>query len=441
MAQIPVRNFDTFYKTHPDFAARYNRLPAQIQQAVQNQFASGGLAAAQDRMNRYFNNNPGVDPGANANTPPTTGTPPTGPIPFDEFLAGHPRFANHYNNLPPQVQQNVQERYAAAGPDDAMARMNRYYVNHPDQDPRNKTPDAGTDTGTTDETVTDEGDGEVASKGQMDALFPTLGGFNNQYYTHAREEGMADLEKLMAARGLTNSGAEVQANEELISDIGAEQAKEQYNQAHSDAELLYQFLKDNADRQITISQAQHDRMMDVLDRAIAQDPSGIGAMLQQAMINAKSNIVIGAGEQWGEGYPDPAKEKEQEEFQEPPGEVSEVNEAQADTANQGSTVDEGASIINEATTGAMKMQNPDVTTTGQTLQGTGQAQTTAPTTQTTTGRIPRAGTFNRFLANRPNIQANFRSLTNPQQQRVRQTALAKGFRGGLRQMQKIPRYR
>ena len=54
-------------------------------------------------------------------------------------------------------------------------------------------------------------------------------------YQFQKDKGMQDLQKLMASRGLTNSGAEIQANSNFLSELNAQEAEKQRQYAESDA--------------------------------------------------------------------------------------------------------------------------------------------------------------------------------------------------------------
>ena len=82
-------------------------------------------------------------------------------------------------------------------------------------------------------------------------------------YQFQKQKGMQDLEKLMAARGLTNSGAEVQANSDFLANLNATEAEKQRqyaDQAAQRAQNAMQFIAnyDQAERSNLIDQQQNE---------------------------------------------------------------------------------------------------------------------------------------------------------------------------------------
>jgi hypothetical protein len=89
-------------------------------------------------------------------------------------------------------------------------------------------------------------------------------------YQFQKQKGMHDLEKLMAARGLTNSGAEIQANSDFLAQLGATEAEKQRQYAQGDLDRTMGGMfnlagMDRADRQMNLDQRNQDlnRMIDM----------------------------------------------------------------------------------------------------------------------------------------------------------------------------------
>lgn len=87
-------------------------------------------------------------------------------------------------------------------------------------------------------------------------------------YQFQKQKGMQDLEKLMAARGLTNSGAEIQANSDFLAQLGATEAEKQRQYAQGDMDRTMGGMfnlagLDRADRQMNWEQnnANLDRLI------------------------------------------------------------------------------------------------------------------------------------------------------------------------------------
>lgn len=62
-------------------------------------------------------------------------------------------------------------------------------------------------------------------------------------YQFQKQKGMADLEKLMAARGLTGSGAEIQGNSDFLANINATEAEKQRQYAESNRDRQQQMMQ------------------------------------------------------------------------------------------------------------------------------------------------------------------------------------------------------
>lgn len=164
-------------------------------------------------------------------------------------------------------------------------------------------------------------------------------------YQFQKQKGMADLEKLMAARGLTNSGAEIQANSDFLANINAQEAEKQRQYADQAAQRQQQALqfianfdqseKENLrnqwntdlDRQQNISQFEATRgdrrqelavnfLNSLLDRqsqnniaALSQAGLNQKTALTQALMNAMAGFAAnsGRGGGGGGGTPPPSR--------------------------------------------------------------------------------------------------------------------------------------
>jgi hypothetical protein len=78
-------------------------------------------------------------------------------------------------------------------------------------------------------------------------------------YKFQKEQGQKDIEKLMAARGLTASGAEVEANSKFLSELNATESEKQRQYAEAEAQRAQnamQFISqyDQSERQNLLSQ-------------------------------------------------------------------------------------------------------------------------------------------------------------------------------------------
>ena len=112
-------------------------------------------------------------------------------------------------------------------------------------------------------------------------------------YQFQKEKGMQDLEKLMAARGLTGSGAEVQANSDFLGKLNAEEsekARQYAEQAANRQQQAMQFIAnyDRGERDAQLAQANTntDRRID-LQKFDAQRGDRRG----EVMTNFLTNIL------------------------------------------------------------------------------------------------------------------------------------------------------
>lgn len=112
-------------------------------------------------------------------------------------------------------------------------------------------------------------------------------------YQFQKQKGLSDLEKLMSARGLTGSGAEVQANSDFLTNLNAQEAEKQRQYADQQAQRnqgMMQFIAnfDQADRQGMRDQANAD-----INRRIAmqQFEAGRGDQRQTLMTNFLQNLL------------------------------------------------------------------------------------------------------------------------------------------------------
>lgn len=89
-------------------------------------------------------------------------------------------------------------------------------------------------------------------------------------YQFQKQQGTKDLEKLMAARGLTGSGAEIQANSDFLSKLGADESEKarQYaeqaaNRQQQSMQFLANFDKEERDSQLAQWNKNTDRQLNM----------------------------------------------------------------------------------------------------------------------------------------------------------------------------------
>lgn len=85
-------------------------------------------------------------------------------------------------------------------------------------------------------------------------------------YQFQKEKGLRDLEKLMASRGLTGSGAEIQGNSDFLADINATEAEKQRQYADQAAQRQQQAMQYIANFDQSERNALRDQWNKNLDR-------------------------------------------------------------------------------------------------------------------------------------------------------------------------------
>lgn len=91
-------------------------------------------------------------------------------------------------------------------------------------------------------------------------------------YQMQADEGQKRLERLMAARGLTKSGAEIQANSTFLKDLGATEAQRQSDIAMAEADRLERMQNAEANRKMQEGNSQFDRWLSVMNLMSQQSP-------------------------------------------------------------------------------------------------------------------------------------------------------------------------
>lgn len=112
-------------------------------------------------------------------------------------------------------------------------------------------------------------------------------------YQFQKQKGMQDLEKLMAARGLTNSGAEIQANSDFLANLNATEAEKQRQFAEQEANRNQSMMQFVANYDMGERQALRDQLNTDLDRRIGQQQfeANRGDNRNSLMTNFLQNIL------------------------------------------------------------------------------------------------------------------------------------------------------
>jgi len=116
------------------------------------------------------------------------------------------------------------------------------------------------------------------TQGDTSALFPSYRAMlpksfeNDPIYNWTKERGMKELDSKLAARGLIGSGAEIEANRQLIGELNANTADRYTGIAQQEADRLERIQGREADRLTGRDDANWSRQMDMLNLALGQNP-------------------------------------------------------------------------------------------------------------------------------------------------------------------------
>jgi hypothetical protein len=112
-------------------------------------------------------------------------------------------------------------------------------------------------------------------------------------YQFQKQQGMRDLERLMSARGLTDSGAEIQANSDFLVNLNAQEAEKQRQYADQSAQRAQQAMQFIAN----YDQSERSNLTDQLNKDIQRriDSQQFDATRQDSrdslMVNFLNNIL------------------------------------------------------------------------------------------------------------------------------------------------------
>lgn len=109
----------------------------------------------------------------------------------------------------------------------------------------------------------------------MKALFPES--LSQEHYDWQKDQGMKGLEKLMSARGLTNSGAEIEANSQFLNQLGAEHSDKSLDRRQTSADRLTGIMNNNADRSLADRLGTTRNINDLLGTMLSTNAFGVGA--------------------------------------------------------------------------------------------------------------------------------------------------------------------
>jgi hypothetical protein len=112
-------------------------------------------------------------------------------------------------------------------------------------------------------------------------------------YQFQKQKGMQDMEKLMASRGLTGSGAEVQANSDFLVNLNAQESEKQRQYADQAAQRQQQAMQFIANFDQGEKNALRDQWNADLDRQtnIGQFEATRGDRRQEIATNFLQNLL------------------------------------------------------------------------------------------------------------------------------------------------------
>jgi len=87
----------------------------------------------------------------------------------------------------------------------------------------------------------------------------------NPLYNWQKTEGLNSMAKLNSSRGLTGSGAEMEANAKFLGELGAKEGDRALNQAQVDASRYDNYAQNEATRRYNMGNDQWSRLMDVMN--------------------------------------------------------------------------------------------------------------------------------------------------------------------------------
>ena len=165
------------------------------------------------------------------------------------------------------------------------------------------------------------------SASATEALFPSMRAMEpsayegSPLYKFQADEGMKRLNRLMASRGLSNSGAEIEANSKFLQELGANEADKTRGYAQTEADRLERMQQSESTRLERTGNEQWNRYYNMLSLMANQNPmsyaydgttnagniiSGIGKRKADYISGAYDRPSIGAGGGGGGGVSMPS---------------------------------------------------------------------------------------------------------------------------------------
>jgi hypothetical protein len=132
-----------------------------------------------------------------------------------------------------------------------------------------------------------------------DIMFADTKGFgDNAAYVQAQTKGQDALTKMMAARGLSGGGAEIQGNADFLANLNAEESTRVNNAMQTKAERLKSILETESMRKERAANTQYDQTMRAIEVMLSQSPmsmaydaTGKSAGLTQDQYNSLAQFL------------------------------------------------------------------------------------------------------------------------------------------------------
>lgn len=243
----------------PTVKGRINTLQNKLSQPGANtQRIQGRISYLQNRYGA--GNNAGAGGGTAGNTPAAT----TSSIP-----GATDRQLNRYNYL--------NQAYGAKRANRFLNKRGLSLEADTSSVDTSTTADAGSDA--TSPTMTDENQAK---------LFP---GTTDTLLDWRIDKGKKAMDALMASKGLTDSGAEVQANSDMIAQLTAEEAARKESAGQTEADRLASILENEAQRKERVGNTEYDRMYNMLNLLLGQNPYSTAAQGSYNLANLYTQLA------------------------------------------------------------------------------------------------------------------------------------------------------
>lgn len=132
---------------------------------------------------------------------------------------------------------------------------------------------------------------QVTNDEAIKGLFPGAMAFEPKMYEGSplyqwqKNEGIKSLDTSLAARGLTNSGAELELKQKLLSQLGAQESERARGVAQQEADRFERMQGRESDRLERDSNEQFNRLYNMLNLLLQQNPYQSGVDANRSLAN------------------------------------------------------------------------------------------------------------------------------------------------------------